>query len=48
VRAQGMSLVPAVTELLVAEFMYLQYLDKNKPIDLYVNSTGVTARAPPC
>ncbi|CAI8609516.1 unnamed protein product [Vicia faba] len=38
----GMCLVPAVTELMVAEFLYLQYEDEKKPIYLYVNSTGTT------
>lgn len=38
---QGMSLVPAVTELLLAEFMYLQYDNPSRPIYLYINSTGV-------
>ena len=38
---QGMSLVPAVTELLLAEFMYLQYDSPTRPIFLYINSTGV-------
>ncbi|OMO95799.1 ClpP [Corchorus capsularis] len=38
----GMSLVPAVTELLVAEFLYLQYEDVEKPIYFYINSTGTT------
>lgn len=42
--AQGMSLVPAVTELLLAEFMYLQYDDVQRPIHLYINSTGVAVR----
>lgn len=37
----GMSLVPAVTELLLAEFMYLQFDNPTKPIYLYINSTGV-------
>jgi hypothetical protein len=37
-----MSLVPSVTELMVAEFLYLQYDDATKPIYLYVNSTGTT------
>jgi ATP-dependent Clp protease protease subunit len=37
----GMSLVPAVTELLLAEFMYLQYDSPTRPIFLYINSTGV-------
>ncbi|GMY29903.1 ATP-dependent Clp protease proteolytic subunit-related protein 4, chloroplastic-like [Fagus crenata] len=38
----GMSLVPSVTELILAEFLYLQYEDADKPIYLYVNSTGTT------
>ncbi|KAL0313020.1 UNVERIFIED_CONTAM: ATP-dependent Clp protease proteolytic subunit-related protein 4, chloroplastic [Sesamum radiatum] len=38
----GMSLVPSVTELILAEFLYLQYEDEEKPIYLYVNSTGTT------
>lgn len=38
----GMSLVPSVTELMVAEFLYLQYEDEKKPIYLYINSTGTT------
>ncbi|KAL3649724.1 ATP-dependent Clp protease proteolytic subunit-related protein 4, chloroplastic [Castilleja foliolosa] len=38
----GMSLVPSVTELILAEFLYLQYEDEKKPIYLYVNSTGTT------
>ncbi|XP_076959363.1 ATP-dependent Clp protease proteolytic subunit-related protein 4, chloroplastic-like [Bidens hawaiensis] len=38
----GMSLVPSVTELILAEFLYLQYEDDKKPIYLYVNSTGTT------
>ncbi|KAI4311621.1 hypothetical protein MLD38_036503 [Melastoma candidum] len=38
----GMSLVPSVTELILAEFLYLQYEDAEKPIYLYVNSTGTT------
>ncbi|CAI0470520.1 unnamed protein product [Linum tenue] len=36
----GMPIVPAVTELLVAQFMYLDYDDATKPIYLYINSTG--------
>lgn len=35
-------LVPAVTELIIAELLYLQYKDRNKPIFLYINSTGTT------
>ncbi|CAL5219333.1 g1145 [Coccomyxa viridis] len=38
----GMPLVPAVTELIVAELLYLQYKDRQKPIYLYINSTGTT------
>ncbi|CAA6657166.1 unnamed protein product [Spirodela intermedia] len=38
----GMSLVPSVTELMLAEFLYLQYEDEEKPIYLYINSTGTT------
>ncbi|OAY70108.1 ATP-dependent Clp protease proteolytic subunit-related protein 4, chloroplastic [Ananas comosus] len=38
----GMSLVPSVTELMLAEFLYLQYEDAEKPIFLYINSTGTT------
>ena len=38
----GMPLVPAVTELIVAELLYLQYKDRTKPIFLYINSTGTT------
>lgn len=38
----GMPLIPAVTELLLAEFMYLQYEDEKKPIYFYINSTGTT------
>lgn len=37
-----MPLVPAVTELIVAELLYLQYKDRTKPIYLYINSTGTT------
>lgn len=35
-------LVPAVTELVVAELMYLQYMDPKEPIYIYINSTGTT------
>ncbi|KAL5135957.1 ATP-dependent Clp protease proteolytic subunit-related protein 3, chloroplastic [Glycine soja] len=38
----GMPLVPAVTELVVAELMYLQYMDPKEPIFIYINSTGTT------
>ncbi|GLT91138.1 hypothetical protein SLE2022_090410 [Rubroshorea leprosula] len=36
----GMPLVPSVTELMMAEFLYLQYEDEKKPIYMYINSTG--------
>ncbi|KAI5658739.1 hypothetical protein M9H77_27532 [Catharanthus roseus] len=38
----GMPLVPAVTELVIAELMYLQWMDPKEPIFLYINSTGTT------
>ena len=38
---QGMSLVPAVTELLLAELLYLQYDNPTRPIFMYINSAGV-------
>ncbi|KAJ9561076.1 hypothetical protein OSB04_006236 [Centaurea solstitialis] len=36
----GMPIVAAVTELLVAQFMWLDYDNPNKPIYLYINSSG--------
>lgn len=39
----GMSLVPAVTELIIAEFLYLQYEDAAKPVYMYINSTGTSS-----
>lgn len=42
---QGMSLQPSVTELMMAELLYLEYDDKTKPIYMYINSTGVAVRA---
>jgi ATP-dependent Clp protease protease subunit len=36
----GMTLVPSVTELILAELLYLQYEDRNRPIHFYINSTG--------
>ncbi|MEM6503622.1 MAG: ATP-dependent Clp protease proteolytic subunit [Cyanobacteria bacterium P01_C01_bin.89] len=36
----GMPLVPAVAELIVAELLYLQYEDPQKPIKVYINSMG--------
>eukprot|EP00258_Populus_trichocarpa_P022815 XP_024438834.1 ATP-dependent Clp protease proteolytic subunit-related protein 3, chloroplastic [Populus trichocarpa] len=38
----GMPLVAAVTELVVAELMYLQWMDPKAPIYIYINSTGTT------
>lgn len=37
----AMSLVPQVTELILAQLLYLQYDDEKEPIYLYINSTGV-------
>lgn len=37
-----MTLVPSVTELILAELLYLQYEDSKKPIQLYINSTGTS------
>lgn len=31
-----------MTELVVAELMYLQWLDPKAPIYIYINSTGTT------
>lgn len=39
----GMPLVPAVTELIIAELLYLQYEDPDKPINIYINSTGTSS-----
>ena len=39
----GMPLVPAVTELVIAELLYLQYEDPEKPIKIYINSTGTSS-----
>ncbi|KAK1359014.1 ATP-dependent Clp protease proteolytic subunit [Heracleum sosnowskyi] len=36
----GMPIVPAVTELLVAQFMWLDFDNPSKPIYLYINSSG--------
>merc|ERR1711966_167770 len=38
----GIPLVPAVTELIVAEFLYLQYENSEKPVFMYLNSTGTS------
>lgn len=37
-----MSLVPAVTELILAELLYLQYDNPTRPVYMYINSAGVT------
>ncbi|KAM7478243.1 hypothetical protein LguiA_026456 [Lonicera macranthoides] len=39
----GMPLVPAVTELVIAQILHLYYVDDQEPIFLYINSSG-TAR----
>uniref|UniRef100_A0A1D1Y2R0 ATP-dependent Clp protease proteolytic subunit n=1 Tax=Anthurium amnicola TaxID=1678845 RepID=A0A1D1Y2R0_9ARAE len=36
----GMPILPAVTELLVAQLMWLDYDNPSKPIYLYINSSG--------
>lgn len=36
----GMPLVPAVTELIIAELLYLNYESKDKPVFMYINSPG--------
>ena len=38
----ALQLVPAVTELILAEMWYLQIDDDRRPINLYINSTGTT------
>ncbi|CBI39520.3 hypothetical protein VitviT2T_020924 [Vitis vinifera] len=38
----GMPLVPAVTELVIAELMYLQWMDPKEPVYVYINCTGTT------
>lgn len=32
--------MPAVTELIVSELLYMQYTDRSKPCYIYINSTG--------
>lgn len=39
----GLPLVPVVTELIVAQLLYLQYEDPEKPIKIYINSTGTSS-----
>ena len=41
-----MNLVPQVTELMLAELLYLQFDNADAPIYMYINSTGV--QVPPC
>ena len=38
----GMPLVPSVTELIVAQLLYLQSDDPEKQIKIYINSTGTS------
>lgn len=38
----GMPLVSAVTELIIAELLYLEFQSREKPINIYINSTGTT------
>jgi len=38
----GMPLVPAVTELVIAELLYLNYEDQSRPVTMYINSSGTT------
>mmetsp|Transcript_17339 Transcript_17339/g.22542 ORF Transcript_17339/g.22542 Transcript_17339/m.22542 type:complete len:287 (+) Transcript_17339:184-1044(+) len=38
----GMPLVPAVTELIIAELLYLNYESSTDPITMYINSSGTT------
>jgi ATP-dependent Clp protease protease subunit len=41
----GMPLVPAVTELVIAELLYLNYESTTEPITMYINSSGTTTAA---
>lgn len=38
----GMPLVPAVTELVIAELLYLNYESTTDPVTMYINSSGTT------
>jgi ATP-dependent protease ClpP protease subunit len=38
----GMPLVPSVTELVISELLWLNYASPEKPIYVYINSTGVS------
>lgn len=35
-----LQLVPAVTELVISELLWLNYANRDKPVYLYVNSVG--------
>ena len=41
----GMPLVPAVTELIIAELLYLNYESTTDEITMYINSSGTTTAA---
>ncbi|KFM29272.1 ATP-dependent Clp protease proteolytic subunit-related protein 4, chloroplastic [Auxenochlorella protothecoides] len=41
----GMPLMPQVTELMLAELLYLQYESVTAPVFMYINSTGVAKGA---
>lgn len=43
---QSLCVPRAVTELMMAELLYLQYDNPTKPVYLYINSTGVTKGGP--
>lgn len=36
----GMPLVPSVTELVISQLLWLNYADPEKPVYVYINSTG--------
>ena len=38
----GMPLVPSVTELILAQLLYLNYESSDKPIYMYINSSGTS------
>lgn len=38
----GMPLFPDVTRLIIAQLLYLQYDDPEAPINIYINSTGMS------
>jgi ATP-dependent Clp protease protease subunit len=43
----GLPLVPWVTQLIVAQLLYLQYSDPEKPIKIYINSSGTSYEGEP-